>query len=393
MSGARGQAGLTATVLVAAALPFILTPWKAQALGPSGRGEVGFFGATFSIILGCAALGIRYAYYEVRSRQPERLSVVGRRLLVLAYGVAGVATLLALLVASRSMSPAIMIALAVAWLISPVQLFTQTELSEAQAAQRRMRVAALSSTPALFESAATLLLLLGQRMTVAASVFVTMTSEVLRGLVAGLFRRRDRSVDTPWFDLSRRSVVLAPIGLLPIVVANLDTVVFAWFVPNAVLGEYSVSKLAINVMLLIAVTLEGRVARGLPHRRGFTLVVVALGACAATGAALGYLLTPILFGEEFEATRYAFLVTSIAGWFGSIFTLAAARGAWNGRGRVANVASVVAASVILASSLVLGLLWPDAPAWALGLPALLSYGVAAVIAVAGTRGGNRVDTH
>ena len=376
---------LTATVLLAAALPFLLTPWKAQALGPSGRGEVGFFGAAFTIILACAALGVRYAYYEVRSEHGARVRLRISRIILLAYAAAAVATGAFVAVGARSMSTAVIVALVIAWMISPVQLLTQTELAESHSGLKRRRVAALSSTPALFESAVTLLLLVARQMTVVASIIVTTISEVLRGLVAAVFRRADRHAAGRPLDITRRSLVLAPVGLLPIIVANVDTIVFAWFVPTAVLGEYSVAKLAINVMLLIALTIEGTVVTA--GRRQVAVIVAGLTICAVAGAALGYALTPILFGPGFDATRYAFIVTSVAGLFGALFTLVAARRSWSGRSGPVNVASLTAVLLIVSSSIILGLVWPDAPAWALGMPAVASYGCATLIAVAAGRKG------
>jgi O-antigen/teichoic acid export membrane protein len=385
MTDSRGQIGLTATVIVAAALPFLLTPWKAQALGPSGRGEVGYFGAAFTIILACAALGVRYAYYEVRSERGMRVHLKAPRMVALAYGTAGLATIGFVAVGARSMSVAVIVGLLIAWAISPVQLLTQTELAEAQSALKRKRVAALSSTPALFESVATLILLVVKQMTVTASIAVTTVSEVLRGLVGASFRRRDRDRTVPALDVTRRLLVLSPVGLLPILVANADTIVFAWFVPTAVLGEYSVAKLAINVMLLVALTIEGTVVRA--GRRVVAGVVAGLTICAAVGALLGYALTPLLFGAGFDATRYAFIVTSVAGLLGALFTLVAARQSWNGRNRAVNVASVIAVVLIVSMSLILGVQWPGAPAWALGIPAIVSYGSATLIAVVAGRKG------
>lgn len=390
MNARYRQIALTVFVLAAAALPFLLTPWKAQALGPDGRGQVAYFQSALTLVFGVAAMGTRLAYYEACSSGSRTARVAWRGLLLMATLTAWLTAAVFVFLGSGTMPWFVLVGIGLAAVLAPLQVVVQVRTAQAQAESRRGAVAAVTSTSALVESAGTLLLLLWRHMTVVASMGLTLLSEFIRALVA-LFSRRgaltdDHSVASE--NIVRRAVILAPAVLLPIVIANIDTLVMGALVPTALLGQFVVAKLAINVMLLVAVTLENVAIRA--GRRESIRIDLCLVSLAVAGAVAGYFATPILFGDAFAPAQPAFLVTSAAGLLGTMFTLRAARLSWRGRGRAVAVASVLAVATAVVLSVLIGVAVPLLSAWMLGIPGLASYAIALVLISVRNRGTDEV---
>jgi len=370
--------------MLVSGLPFLLSPWRAQALGPVGRGEISYFQSGLSIMLAVAAIGARHAYYEARAASDLRLRVTVWPMALASAGVASLVAVPLLLIAVDRMSLIVIVGIVVAWLISPLQVLTQMEVAESQASLRRPRILALTGLPSFVEAMGTLLFLILQKLTIATSVIVTLIAELTRVVASRAFRRRDRlrvggeSLAAP-VNLLARGAVLAPVSLLPLLVSNVDSIVLAPFVPIATLGLYAVSKLAFGLLLLTAGTVEGMVIRGERRNRNLVVAVVCLAAVAVVVAAAGYLFTPLLFGSEFEDARLGFLTSSLGGWLGGVGALLSTLIVWGGRARVVLISSVVAAGTTVVGALLLGLLVENPAVWAMGLPAVAGYGVGAAI--------------
>lgn len=373
--GRRKQLLLTALILSVSILPLLLSPWKAQALGASGRGEISFFQSGLTILLTVSAVGARPVYYQVRSGMDTRLRVRFWRSAMFSWLLSGVVLVALIVLGVGSVSGLSFAALALCWFFAPAQLLTQTEIAEAQISGRRRQVFALSSSPALVETVMTLALLVVQKVNVLTSVLVTLLSEAVRAITAGWLYLRGKATAGPRVearDLSRGSVRLTVVALLPLLIANVDTLVFVLFVSTAQLGQFAVAKIVIGLMLLAATSAEGYVLRSTGTRMR-TITYLALGVLAVSLGLAGWVATPTLFGPEFVASQWAFLSCAVAGWMGAIFALTSVSAVASGGRRVATRASSTAALMVVAVSVALGMTLPEIEPWAMALPAIASY--------------------
>lgn len=392
MSARREQAALTATVALSAVLPLLLSPWKAQALGPTGRGEVTFFQSGLTILLAVAALGARHAYYEIRAQFPSRFELRDRLSFWTSITLSAVVAATLIAIGARTMPSLVVVGLAIGCLVAPFQALLQREIAEAQVAQERKRVAVLASTPAYLESSGTVAGLALRLMSVGFSVALTLAAEFVRVALAISIRRRDRrrlpqsqrDYAEP-VDISPQTIRLGLVAILPLLIANVDSIIFAVFVPIPTLGHFAITKIAITLLLLVASTMEGSVVRA-PTGRAFFRYFLTYFSLAAVGAALGYLFTPLLFGSEFESSRVAFIATSITAFFAASFSTLATRAVWLGRAFLARTASSIALTIVVLSSIVLGMAIPYPAAWQLAVPGGVSYLAGNVLLIAFMRG-------
>lgn len=334
---------LVTVVALSAVLPFLLAPIRAQILGPSGRGEFAFFQSSVTTAGIFAALGLRFACYQLNYIQDNRFRFRTPRLAV--YSLAGAMFVIVPTswIAFTQLSPVTGLAVAAAILLAPGSAIVQIETANANFTQRRGRIAAVSSSPPVLEFFGTLLLVVVQRFNLLVAIVTTIMAELLRSILAVVWHLADRrsvSKDKTTADplLERRivaaSIRSAPAVVIPLLSGNLDILLFGLFTESAVLGQYAVAKLGFSAMLIAASVLEGRFLaafRRRPKGRAVLGVVLVALALALLSGAAGFILTPVLFGSDFVPSSLAFPCLALAGCLAFIFSCLSADAAQHQR--------------------------------------------------------------
>ncbi len=362
MSGGKGWEGRKDAVLVAgtmfaSALPFLLAPVRAQLLGPAGRGEFAYFQSSIMIIFAVSALGIRHAVYRAQKQGLERfqygtLPLLGFSLVV---SVACGAVLAAF--ASNGLSTEVAAVVLVVSLFGPIYAVTQLEVANAQLSHHRKRIGVLAGAPAVLEFVVSVVLVVVRQLNVATAIATTLFAELVRNIASVSWRAADRRradltsrTQSRWdTGLLRTSIIAAPAVAVPVLASNLDMIIYGALVGSTPLGMYAVAKLGFTVMVLTALTLEGRIVRRLAHTgpRRSAIVIVGLALPLAAFVALGGVaLFPLAFGSAYEEARVAFPIAAAAGVFGAVFVSFLAISAYNERQRAALLAAVVSLATL-----------------------------------------------
>lgn len=319
---------LVAAVGVSAALPFLLAPFRAMILGPVGRGEFAFFQSSVSIIGLACTLGLRLACYQLGLFGDRRFLIRYPSLILASIGFGSVVAIPSALVAFLSVSTTVAYFILGALALCVGYAFSQIEVANAQHGLLRNRVGATSAFPALLEFIVSIVLILWQRLSLLACLITTFLAEVLRGGLAIIWNRREaRQQETTPEKISnkmllRASIISAPAAVVPLLSGNIDVLIFGALLDTSTLGHYVVAKLGFSVMLLVGTVLEGR-AISLAGRLGYLKASFAVaafgGVCAALGGTAGFLLTPVIFGQEFVESARAFPFAAAAGFFAYMF--------------------------------------------------------------------------
>ena len=380
----------TLLVLGAAFLPLALAPIRARYLGPEGRGEFAFFQAAVMVITAAAGGGIRHAYYGQSLRGDRRGGLWTARLWAPAILLAVIAAVPLAVAAFISLDPVVGAGVLVAALGAPLFALVQLEMADAQYHQRQFRVAGLTSVPACIEFLANVALLIVRALTLTSAIAVTLVSEFGRGIVAVAYHRVDaaggpgvRRDPAASRALGRNALQYLPATLVPLVAANVDSIVYGALGHASELGVYSVAKLVPTFLLLAAGVSEGRfIAQA--GRDGIvkasmlsTLPLLGLGLAASVA---GGLVVEPLFGAPFASARPAFFVTALAGVGGALYVWVVAVCARRTLSRVSMWSSVVVLAVGSVGAAFIGLR-PDPSPVVMGIPVLSGYtfGVVAVL--------------
>lgn len=325
-----------ATILVGL-LPILLAPVRARELSPDGRGEFAFFQSSFMIISAAGALGARHAYYALRGAGQVDAPLLGPGAAVSAWAASSLVgvPLLVISLYQHSLPTSILIALMLA--AGPLHLFVQLQLARAQFERDALRVAATTGVPALWEFVVNLVLALVNSMTVLTVSATTAAAEVARGLVS--IRRR---VATPSDVIHLRRLYnaqlwrYAPVGIMPMLVGNIDVIVYGAVLSQTELGYYAVAKLAVTLLVFATVVIEGRLARtdqSFTRTAGPALLLLAV--VGLVGGILGTVLVPPLFGSAYQPAANIFGLMATAGFLGGTHVLLTARAAALQRARLA----------------------------------------------------------
>lgn len=378
----RRDALPTLLVLLAAMLPLALAPLRARYLGPAGRGEFAFFQAAVMVVTAAAGGGIRHAYYGQALTGPARAALWTSRLWGPSIGVAVLAGLPLAVIAFVSLDPVVAVGIGIVVLGAPLYALLQLEMAEAQFQQRQFRVAALSSAPGYLEFLANVVLLAVRALTLTAAVLVTVASELVRGAMALVQRRRDLRRSGPIAvdreasrQLARRAVHFVPATLVPLAATNLDALVYGALAHTAALGVYAVAKLIPTFLQLAASVTEGRFIARAAERgtlRATASLAVPLVALAGGAVVVGWLVVEPLFGAPFSPARPAFAVTAGVGVTGAVYVWYVAACARRGLPRISLAASVLVLLVTLVGTLAVGLSPRPSPV-VMGLPVLVGY--------------------
>lgn len=352
MSTGQKDFALIAATILAAGLPFLLAPIRAQVLGPAGRGEFAYFQSSMSILFAVSALGVRHAVYRTKRSGPARFESSNRAVLTFALIASVLAGVVLVTLARNTMSPLVAVTVMVASLLGPVYALTQLEMANSQLGRYRKRIATLAGAPAVVEFACSLLLLFIKQFSVMTAIWATLLAEAVRNSAAIFWRLRDRKLARPsavfrdksGILLLRASLIAAPAVLVPILASNLDSIIYGSMLGASSLGMYVVAKIGFSVFVLMAITAEGFVVARLAHRKPIeSLILLALVGTpvAAIASGLGLVLFPYFFGDAFEQARVAFPIAVSAGVMGAGFVSFLSIAAFNGRQRSAFLAAVV----------------------------------------------------
>ena len=378
----RWQRYLPIATILVGLLPILLAPLRARELSPDGRGEFAFFQSAFTIISAAGALGARHAYYAMRGAGQLDAPVLGKQAAGSSW-VASVAVGLPLVAISWFQHSAATTALIVlTFAAGPLHLFVQLQLARAQHDGKVVRVSLTTGVPALWEFFANIILFLTHAMTVLTVSIATAAAEVLRGLVS--VRRRVRYAG----DLralrrryNRQLWRYAPVGVMPMLVGNVDVIVYGALLPQTQLGYYAVAKLAVTLLVFATVVVEGRFLtsdRRFARSAGLTLSLLAI--TAAVGGIAGTVLVPVLFGNEYGPAADIFGVMAGAGFVGGAHVLFTARAASLQLGALAlssstSVFVVTASAAVTVASVTQDLRWlalPIGAGYAVGLAILVT---------------------
>lgn len=377
----RWQRYLPVATIIVGLLPILLAPVRARELSPDGRGEFAFFQSAFMIISAAGALGGRHAYYAIRGRGRADFPALGPGAAASAWIAAATAgaPLLVISLFQHSTSTSFLIGVVLA--AGPLHLFVQLQLARAQYEDQAPRVALTTGIPALWEFVANLALFVTNAMTVLTVSVATATAEVLRGVVSR--RRRaptPRDLRAVRRDYNRQLWRYAPVGMMPMLVGNIDVIVYGAALPQTELGYYAVAKLAVTLLIFATVVIEGRFVRS-DHRfaRSATLTLLLLSFTALVGGVLGTILIPPLFGDAYRPAAQVFGLMAAVGFFGGAHVLFTARAATLQLGALTLSSSsavfvVTAASSVLVSQHASDFRWLPAPlgiGYALGLAILV----------------------
>jgi O-antigen/teichoic acid export membrane protein len=378
---------VTTFIILTGLLPFLLAPWRAQALGPIGRGEFAYFQASFSVIAAISVLGLRHAYYGVVENSDARFALLGRDLVLVTLGLGLLAGIPLATIAYFSLSPTTAIGILVASLGGPFFALTQIEVADAQLHARRKRIAGMAGTPPLIELFGTLGLLAVRQLNIMTAILSTLASESGRIIVGVSSRMRDGGMKTVKNPPLVRSVLsaawkLAPATLVPLLANNVDSLIYGALSPTGLVGLYAVAKIGTSLFMLTAITLEGMFLRtSTSVGLGKTLAVSAVGLplVGLIGAIAGMTLVPILFGEEFSDAGAAFPVTATAGVLGALYVWLSAVCAGEGLHRASFVSAVVMLLALAGGSYFVAV-QPGLSVSLMGWPLILAYGIGSAIA-------------
>lgn len=381
----RWQRYLPVATIVVGLLPILLAPVRARELSPDGRGEFAFFQSAFMIISAAGALGGRHAYYAIRGRGRPDVPALGAGAAASAWIAAAMAGAPLLVISLFQHSAATSILIGIVLAAGPLHLFVQLQLARAQYEHQAPRVALTTGVPALWEFVTNLALFAANAMTVLTVSVATATAEVLRGLVS----QRRRAPSPHDLRAVRRDYVrhlwrYAPVSMLPMLVGNIDVIVYGAAIPQKNLGYYAVAKLAVTLLIFATVVIEGRFTRSdLRFARSALLTLLLLGCTALVGGVLGTLLIPPLFGAAYRPAAGVFGLMAAVGFVGGAHVLFTARAASLQLGTLALVSSsavfvVTAVSSLIVSQYASDFRWLPAPlgmGYALGL-IILAVGLA-----------------
>lgn len=327
---------LVIAVGASAVLPFLLAPLRAQILGPSGRGDFAFFQSSFTTIGVAAALGVRFACYQVGFLGDNRFSISYWKMSLLSIAAALTVIIPMAWVAAVQFSPIVFWSIAFTTLLAPSFVMNQIELASANDTNNRIRIGTASSLPAILEFAVTLVFFLAQRFNLVVGIVTAIFAQVARFATvwAWHFKDRRRAVPTYVQRKPKAEIALltatfrnAPAAVIPLLSGNLDVLIFGVLSSSDVLGHYVVAKLGFSAMLISAAVLEGR-AIAFVRNRGRAVGLGLIGAVSIFLAVLcglgGWLLTPIVFGLDFVASANAFPVLSAAGALAFVFVCVSA---------------------------------------------------------------------
>ena len=364
----RWQRYLPVATIAVGLLPILLAPLRARELSPDGRGEFAFFQSAFTIISAAGALGGRHAYYAMRGAGQSDSPLLGPGAAISAWIAAGAvgAPLLVISLFQHSIPTSILIAAILA--AGPLHLFVQLQLARAQYERQALRVALTTGVPALWEFVANLVLVAANAMTVLSVSAATAVAEVLRGIVSR--RRRahaPRDLRAVRRKYNRQLWRYAPVGIMPMLVSNIDVIVYGATLPQNELGYYAVAKLAVTLLIFATVVIEGRFVRSEQQfARSALFTLLSLGVTALLGGILGTSLVPPLFGSAYQPAADVFGLMAAVGFVGGAHVLFTARAASRQLGVLALLSSTAvfvttAAASVIVSQVASDLRWLPAP--------------------------------
>lgn len=357
---------LVLVVAVSAALPFLLAPLRAQVLGPSGRGEFAFFQAALTTAGMASALGLRVACYQIGYLANDRFAVSYLKLGVVSVFASMIVLVPLFWVSENQFSSLLTWSIASLVLLAPSFAMNQIEFANASFQQDRLRIGQATAVPALVEFAFSLLAFVLNAYTLVLGVFIAIFAQGQRLATAWVWHIKDglhakrvsRTTISPRRQVEKAlltaSIKNAPTAVVPLLSGNLDVFIIGTMAAPELLGRYAVAKLGFSALLIAASIFEGRAISLVSNRgrkSGLLIILAICGIMVVLCGGAGWLLTPVVFGREFNASAQAFPVLSLAGGLSFIFVCLSAVTAHRRRASVwpgvAVLATLVAACLAL----------------------------------------------
>lgn len=293
------------------ALTVVTGPLQAQALGPSGRGELAAITVPGAMTATIASLGLGSYATFARARGKDLgvlLGTIGALLGSLGLFVALLGVPLASTLANGRHT--VFVFLVIAFALAPLSLFGLLALDVLIGEQEWKPVLRMRVTAALIATVPIPLLYVLDALTVRSAAIVSLSTLIAYGLpVAVLMRRRpqlkfDSGVALEGFGYGLKSWVG---GLTNVTNARLDQLLMIRLVSSAELGRYAV---AVNLSGFFVNPLVGALITGTTARiasgetaivaRSSRIVLVGMAVIAAGVAAVSPWVLPHLFGAGFE---------------------------------------------------------------------------------------------
>lgn len=382
----ESRVGLVAAVMVAAILPLVLAPLRARLLGPSGRGEFAFFQSSLTVIGAMSGLGLRHAYYEKALSSEQRFVLSSRRISLTGWLLSLAAGLPLAVIAAASFSGPLAAAILVVSLGGPLFALTQIEVANAQLAGNQRRVSLFAGGPGLVEFVTSVILIIVREFSIVTAILASFVSELGRAAFTLWARALDRGpLATPAPLLTKQLLAsawkFAPATLVPLLASNVDTLIYGAIATSSNLGLYAVAKLATNLLVLAALSLEGWFLASASRHGLFRALFRALlivAPLAVVGGLAGREAVPLIFGQPYLASSEAFPLTAAAGFLGSLYVWTTALCAVSGRQRMSMVSAAFVLGGMVVSCVVVAV-QPHVNPVTMSLPLIFAYTLGVLI--------------
>lgn len=327
--GIRSEFHLVLFVTAFNALPFVLAPMKAAALGPAERGYFAYFQAALLIIINISVLGSRLSAYKNSAFKSRRFDVPARPLVTLTLPIAlllGLCTL----VLKVDLPLAVQIGIGVAAITAPLYTVLQVEMAHVQSQFLSMRILMLSAIPTAVDFILSASLLAFGHFTLRSAIAIALLAESARLGVVLTSRLVDRSryrraqdgsdqtrpdrLGTFWRDSLRYSL---PSGA-PVLTSNVDVLIFGAVASPSELGLYAIAKIGFNLTQLAGQSVEGRALAALragPRSKAFRRTSTSFVGLCGLIALMGSGAVLILFPNEFSPAAQVVPVLVAGGAF------------------------------------------------------------------------------
>lgn len=326
MSRGSGGVGLGAAIAFCSALPFVLSPVRANVLGPDGRGYFAFFQSSLTLISTVASAGTVLAFYSSKIKPEDSGRVSLWRTGLLTVTVSLTILLLLAYVAWVKYGAIVAVPILVAAALTPLWLTSQFEMAVYQVGGRRRRVGTVVAGKPVVEFVGTSVLWATTRLTTSTAIVLTFLAEVYQFVVTSISRfrsrwssRRVRSEPDSAADERRfRAGVLrlAPLDITPMLMASADILLFGLLISAGELGIYAVARLGAVLLIPAVAGFHGRLLQSADRKHALKAVVKVfwLAAVASIGLGVGgYILIPRLYGAAFQDAGPLFVICVVAG--------------------------------------------------------------------------------
>lgn len=325
-SANRSDTVLTAATGLMAALPFLLSPIRARVLGAAGRGYFAFFQSSVSLVAAIAGSGVILAFYSIKIRPANSGSISLHRSGLVGLLLCVPVGILLAIIAFIKYNGLIGSLILGCTIMGPLWVINQYQTGRFQVARERRMLAATVGGPAVVEFVGTATAWALGSLDLVLAVLITTCAEIYRVTLTFVSRRKERSA---WIKfgypddqeskqgLVSKSLTLMPVALAPMLMSNLDLIIFGALVTPVELGIYAVARLGASILLPALAALQGTLVRAADQGRGLIVLsklLLLIGVVCIFAAVFGYVFIPRLFGADFANVGIPFTICVLGGF-------------------------------------------------------------------------------